>query len=202
MSLYSEVSRSNLKVYNEDLTRLSYIESLNHDKPLSNLFANENGIYLGYITTSNNKKDNKNNTENNSIIYAMNWDLEYINSTNPPNKMNFPFYFPNSIDQIEFYNSKFYLKYQNTITVIDEKTGEIMKVLDIPCASEVAIDQSGFFVIFCKSFNKVFYLNLNCDVLDENELIGFPSNLKFHYNKYERTIFFYDSSEVNLILFC
>ena len=76
--------------------------------------------------------------------------------------------------------------------VIDERTGEVTKVLDIPCASDVAIDLS-FFVIFCKSVNKVFYLNLNCDMQDENELVSFPRDLKFHYNKYERSIFFYEA---------
>jgi len=186
VSLYSKVGHSNLKVYDEDLTRLSYAESLNLEQPVSNLFANENGIYLRYRAAG---------ASDSSVIYAMNWHLEYVASTAPPGKMAFPFYFPNSIDQIEFYAAKFYFKYENTITVIDERSGEVMKVLDIPCASDVAIDLSGFFVIFCKSVNKVFYLNLNCDVLDENELVGFPKDLKFHYNKYERSIFFYDSEE-------
>ena len=104
------------------------------------------------------------------------------------------FYYPNKVDQIECFNSKIYLKYETTITVIDEANGEIMKVLEIPCASDFAIDMSGFFVIFCHRQKKIFYLNLNCDILDENLLVDFPTNLKFYYNKYSRTMFFYDTS--------
>lgn len=99
------------------------------------------------------------------------------------------------MDQIECFDSKIYLKYENTITVVSEETGEVMKVLDIPCASDMAIDMSGFFVIFCHMLKKIFYLNLNCDILDENELIEFPTNLKFYYNKYQRTLYFYDTAE-------
>ena len=76
--------------------------------------------------------------------------------------------------------------------MVNEQNGEIMKVLDIPCASDFSIDMSGFFVVFCQGLDRIFYLNLNCDVLDENELVGFPGQMKFYYNKYQRTIFFYD----------
>lgn len=108
------------------------------------------------------------------------------------NKFNFSLYVPNKVDQIECYDSKIYLKYENLITVVNEHNGEIMKVLDIPCASDFSIDMSGFFVVFCQDKKRIYYLSLNCDVLDENELIDFPIDLKFYYNKYQRSMFFYD----------
>ena len=128
----------------------------------------------------------------------MNWDLDLVTTTSTKDHskdMVFPYYFPNRVDQIECFDSKVYLKYENIITVINSDTGDIMKVLDIPCASDMAIDMSGFFVIFCRFQKKIFYLNLNCDILADNDLIDFPANLKFYYNKYHRRMFFYDSSE-------
>lgn len=187
VSLYSKIGRSNLKVYDENLHRVFYIESLILNSPVTSLYANDNYIYISYLSDDNFGQ---------TIIYALNWQLEYVESTelnSSANKMSFPFYFPKEVDQIECYDSKMFLKFGNTITVVNEENGEIMKVLEIPCSCDFVIDTSGFFVIFCHGLKKIFYLNLNCDILDQNELIDFPRNLKFYYNKYQRTIFFYDS---------
>lgn len=237
LSTYTPIGYSNLKIFNENLDRVMHVEALALKMPLSCLYANQNYIYMAFSLSDKqdsteislnddetyfykvvNGEEGSMTKTKGSVLYAMNWQLEYVNTTqlNFQQKnttktdsqiqetIKFPYYFSHNVDQIERYDSKLYLKYKNTLTVVNEETenGEIMKVLDIPCASDLSIDMSGFFVLFCHTQKKLFYLNLNCDVLDEDELFGWPhsTKLKFYYNAYERTMIFYDEKEYVLYI--
>ena len=53
--------------------------------------------------------------------------------------------------------------------------------------------------MFCNTENKIIYLNSNCDLLNENKITGFPMDLTFYYNKYQKSFFFFGKN--NYILY-
>lgn len=71
MSLYSQISHSNLKVYNEKLERILYVESLFPTSPITALFANEHFIFYSSATDEDQEQ---------TIVDAMNWDMEHVQS--------------------------------------------------------------------------------------------------------------------------
>jgi hypothetical protein len=71
VSFYSQIAHSNLKVYNENLERIYYVESLLPTSPITALFANDQFIY--YSSSTDDDQDQ-------SVLNALNWNMEYVQS--------------------------------------------------------------------------------------------------------------------------
>jgi len=187
--LYSNYGNSHFKIYNEDLKCVAFLESLNFTEcPIASLCANERLIYFCYQIS-----------DQSTEIYALNWHLKHANAEGSIKGMEYPFKFNRRVDQIECFESKMYLKHSNMITIINEENGDFLRVLELPCNCRFSINLAGFFVMFCNSENKIMYLNSNCDMLNENKIDGFPMDLTFYYNKYQKSFFFFGKN--NYILY-
>ena len=126
-----------------------------------------------------------------SILYIYDWNIK-LQATLRTNNLDLNFYLPNNTSQIEWFESKLYLKHKTYISVINKSDGKFVKSFNGILANRFMLDRrEKHLITFNDESKKISYYTLDGEVIFETELQNFPDGLKYFID-HRGCIIFYD----------
>jgi hypothetical protein len=123
------------------------------------------------------------NEEN--TVDCLNWKLDEVKTIGQDKDENKPFYFKD-VEQMNIRNKKFYLRKEETIEIVDEKDGNVLKTIDIESYKFIIDDKKEHLVVFCYDSIERYQLE-NGDLISQTDIkSSIPNEFKFHDYKDEK----------------
>ena len=157
-----ESSRRFLVKFDKDLKELKKIKLKYQVKCLT---SNENCIFIL-------------SKDKNCHLRVMDKDLNILHCLGQTESPNLPFYFPSQIKKILVRNKKFYCLYPNKVEMINQQSGDRLKVIDTN-SKLIKTDINGNVYLLDRERSMIVIYDYNGDFLHQVELINLPKKFNF-----------------------
>ena len=132
----------------------------------------------------------------NCQIHVFNDEFYVLYRLGQSDRPESPFYLTNNIFSFLICNKKFHFIYNDRIDLVDQETGNIIKVIDIN-AEIIDLDSSGNLYILERERSMMVVFDFNGDLLDEIPLINLPKCINFFIDNEKNTRFIVNDNKIS-----
>ena len=168
--------------FDKDLRELKKIES---EYELCDLKASQDFIY-GF-----------HNTGSYCEICVFNDEFNVLYRLGQSKSPEYPFYLTSEIRGFYICRNFFYFIYMDKVNIVDEETGNIVKVIEVKTQMITMDSTSNFYILnIYKQVSMIFVYDFNGDLLDQIQLINSPNKIKFFVDNQKNARFILNDNKI------
>ena len=133
-------------------------------------------------------------------VHVMDKDFNILHGLGQTESPNLPFYFQSQIKKILVRNKKFYCLYPNKVEIIDQQSGDRLKVIDTK-SELIKMDNNGNVYLLDRENSMIVIYDYNGDFLHQVELINLPENFNFSFDKDDCARFILNSNKISKFVY-
>lgn len=136
----------------------------------------------------------------NNHVYILTLQLDLIETIGVSFDSSAKFYIPFNIKQFDNVYGKFIWLSDDILQILDETTGDVLHAIEIH-ADKFEIDNFNNLIVFSNLSKKLFYFDLNGELLKEVTLNNFHGNESFSFfvNKFDNALYFFDKKTLTIL---
>ena len=180
---YYEDSRKYLVKFDKNLNQLKTLTSAELSYETLDMTSNENHIFM----LTNVSKYN---------IHVLNQDLLIVHLYGQTKLPDSSFYFANGMNKFLIRNKKIYCLYENRVAIVDEQTGNRLKLIETK-SNSIKIDLRGNMYLFEPQKSTIFIYDFNGDLLDVIQILNSPQDFDFFIDRENYIRFVLDGENIS-----